>query len=168
MLTSFRRPLGKRETLSLSVPFAEHTLALIGDFATADICFWSPITTVPIITSKTGRLTFPISGYQWYGFPRAPRITSSRNSWIPFIPCYSRDPITLRIPSGPVSNLHSTPSSRTYGRLWIILAFWKYWRYQQNCGIIGTQSSDVTNVVIFWTLSMNRKRVGEGSTVSKG
>ena len=160
--------LGKWEIPSLSALSAEHTPALIGDSVTAGIHFRSTTITVLIITSKMGWLTFPISGYHQYGFPRASQIASSRNSWIPLIPHYCRNPITIRIPGRFVSNLHPALTSRTNRCLQAVLAFQKHWRHQQNHGIIRTQSSDVTNVVVFWTLSTDRKGIGKGSAVSEG
>ena len=128
----------------------------------------STTTTALTIISKMGRLTFPISGYQRYGFPCTTRITSSRNSWISLIPCYYRNPVTIRIPGRLISNLHPTLTSWTNGCLWIVLALRKHWRHQQNRGVIRTQSIDATNMVLFWTLSMDCKGIGERSTISKG
>ena len=168
MLKLFWNSLGKREIPWLSVLSAEHMPASIGDSVTADICFQSATITVLIITSKMGWLTFPISGYQRYGFPRTTRITPSRNSWISLIPHHYRNPFTLRIPGGSVSNLYPAPTSRTNGRLQTVLALWKYQWHQQDHGVIGAQSVDATNVVLFWTLSTNCKKVGGRSMVSKG
>ena len=113
-----QKPLERREIPSLSILSAECTPASIGNSVTADIHFRSATITVLIITSKMGWLTFPISGYQHYGFSHTTRIASSRNSWISLIPRYYQNPFTLRISGRPVSNLHSTPTSRTNGRLW--------------------------------------------------
>ena len=165
---SSRRPPRKQEIPSLSTLSVEHTPALIGDSVTTGIHFRSTTITVPIITSKMGRLTFPISGYQRHGFSCAPRIASFRNSWIPFISCYCRNSFSLWKSNRFVINLRSALTHRTDGHLWTVLAFWKHRRHQQNRGIIGTQSSDVTNVVLFRTLSTNRKRIGKRSVVSKG
>ena len=168
MPKSSRKLLGKREIPSLSILFAEHMLASIGDFVTADIYFRSVTITVLITISKTGQLTFPISGHHRYGFARASQIASSRNSWIPLISCYRQNPITIRIPRGFISDLYPASTSRTNGHLWTVLALRKYWRHQQNCGIVGAQSANVMDMVVLWTLSMNRKRIGKRSAVSKG
>ena len=71
MPKSSQRPPRKRKIPSLSALSVEHTPALIGDSVTVDIRFRLTTITVLIITSKTGRLTFPISGYHQYGFPHA-------------------------------------------------------------------------------------------------
>ena len=124
MPKSSRRPPRKREIPLPSALSAEHTPALTGDSVTPAIRFRSTTIIVLIITSKMGRLTFPISGYQRHGFSRAPQITSFRNSWIPLISCYCRNSFSLRKPDRFVINLHLAPTHRTDGRLWIVLAFW--------------------------------------------
>ena len=70
MLKSSRKPLRRQEIPSLSVLFAKPMPALTGDSVTAGICSQSTTITVPITISKTGRLTFPISGYRHYGLSR--------------------------------------------------------------------------------------------------
>ena len=97
MPKSSRKPLRKQEIPSLSVLSTECTPASIGDSVTADIRFQSATTTAPTIISKTGRLTFPISRYQHYGFPRTAQIASSRNSPISLVPSYHRDSLALWI-----------------------------------------------------------------------
>ena len=151
MPKSSRKPLRKWETPSPSALFAEHMPALIGDSVTVDICFRSATITAPTIIFKMGWLTFPISGYQHYGFPCTTQIVSSRNSRISLVPHYYRNPFTLWISDRFVSNLHPTTTSWTNGCLWVVLAFQKHRWHWQNHGVIRTQSATFTNMVLLWT-----------------
>ena len=167
MPKSSQKPLKRWEILSLSILFAKRTPVSIGDSVTVGIHSRSETIIALTIISKMGQLTFPISGYQCYGFSCTPRTSLSRNSSVSFIPCYYQNPFTLQISNKFVSNLHPTATSRTNGCLWAVPPFWKYRWHQQNRRVAGTKWTALTDVVLFRTLSMNCKEIGRRNVVSK-
>ena len=130
--------------------------------------FRSETIIVPITISKTGRLTFPISGYQRYGFSCTSQTSLSRNSPVSFIPHYYWNPFTLQISNRFVSNLHPAATSWTNGCLWTVPPFWKYWRHQQNRRVARTQWAALTDMVLFRTLSTNHEEIGRRNVIPEG
>ena len=169
MPKSFRKPLKKWEIPSLSVLFTKPTPASIGNSVIADTHFRSETIIVPITISKTGQLTFPISGYRHYGFPCTPWTSLSRNSSVSLVPSYYRNSLTLWIPYKFIRNFYPTISqpSQTNGCLWIVPPFWKYRRHQQNLRVAGTQWTTLMDVVLLWALSMNREEIGGRNAISE-
>ena len=169
MLRSSRKPLKRREIPSPFVPSTKLMPASIGDSVTADTRFQSKTIIVPTTISKMGWLTFPISGYQCYGFSRTTQIALSRNSPIPLVPSHHRNPFTLRIPYKFIGNLYPTiQPPRTNGCLWIVSPFWNYRQHQQNHGVVGTQRTTFTDMVLLWALSMNHEEIRRRNAIPEG
>ena len=156
--------------------FVKFTPALTGDSVITDIHIRFQTTTVPSTISKTGRLTFPISG-SYHGLVNTiPRIPLQRRL-IRKLAGYYSDHHRERLSPGnlktTITNIHTTPiisysSKWIHGRIWMFPPCRKFRRHQRNFGSFRTEWTTFTNMVLFPTLSTNRAEIGKRSSFPKG